>query len=108
MSNEPVVSLLKIRQEVTDESNMLFFDGVLDLSQAHYFRSVVEPFVAQPDKQLIFNLKDMRYIDSTGLGLIISILKQRQSLGQRLEVVEVPPKIMRLLNLTGISKFVFK
>lgn len=107
MLNEPAVSLLNIVHEATDELNMLLFDGALDLSQARYFRTIVDPVSGQADKRLVFDLQNLRYIDSTGLGLIISILKQRQRLGQRLEVINVNPKINRLFTITGISKFVF-
>lgn len=95
----------EIQKEETSAGYTLYLNGQLDLSMAPKFRSEVEPLAAEADKTLVLNLKDLQYIDSTGLGLIISILKTRQEAGASLLIKEVPPKVQRLFDMTGISKF---
>lgn len=96
----------RIRQEETESAIKIYLEGELDLSTASQFRSFTDPFVARTDKQIILNLGDLRYIDSTGIGLIISILKAKDEQGATLMVEEISPKIKRLFDLTGITKFI--
>jgi anti-sigma B factor antagonist len=94
-----------IRQEDTTTEYRIYLNGELDLSVAPQLRSALEPLVNKIDKTLVLNLKDLRYIDSTGIGIIISILKIRDELKAPFVVREIPKSIQRLFDLTGISDF---
>ncbi len=83
----------------------VFLSGELDLSVAPDFRLVLEPLVGDKGLDLVINLKDLRYIDSTGIGILLSILKARHGLDVKFTVVEVPSQIQKLFDMTGISKF---
>lgn len=94
-----------VNEQENETGVVLYLIGQLDLSMAPYFRSIVDPLVNRADQSLTLNLRDLRYIDSTGLGIFISILKTREEAGAPFYIEEVSPKIKRLLDLTGISKF---
>jgi anti-sigma B factor antagonist len=83
----------------------VFLSGELDLSVAPDFRLVMEPLVGNSEVDLIVNMKDMTYIDSTGIGILLSILKARHGMEARFAVEEVPPQIQKLFDMTGIAKF---
>ncbi|WP_054956883.1 STAS domain-containing protein [Paenibacillus dakarensis] len=83
----------------------VFLSGELDLSVAPDFRLVMEPLVSNPEIDLIVNMKDMTYIDSTGIGILLSLLKARHGMDARFAVEEVPPQIQKLFDMTGIAKF---
>jgi anti-anti-sigma factor len=91
--------------EVTDVSNTLFLKGELDLSQAAEMRSTIDPLAAETGKSLVLNLRDLSYIDSTGIGMIVSILKTRDVLKAPFHVEAIPPKIQRLFDITGLTPF---
>ncbi|WNQ14316.1 STAS domain-containing protein [Paenibacillus aurantius] len=78
--------------------------GELDLAMAVYFRSVLEPLIDSP-KSIVLNLKELAYIDSTGMGILIFILKARNERKLPFTIQEVPAKIQKLFDLTGITKF---
>jgi len=94
-----------IEQEETEDAYILYVNGELDLSVVPQFRSVLEPVVNQSDMGLILNLKHLTYIDSTGIGIIVSVLKIRDGLKAPFIVQEIPPSIKRLFDLTGISGY---
>jgi anti-sigma B factor antagonist len=94
-----------VDQQETDEEYVFHLTGELELSVAPQFRSALESIVGQTEKPLIFNLKGLTYIDSTGIGIIISVLKLRDELNAPFIVREIPDSIKRLFDLTGISKF---
>lgn len=83
----------------------VFLSGELDLSVAPDFRLVMEPLVSNSEMDLIVNMKDMTYIDSTGIGILLSILKARHGMQARFAVEEVPQQIQKLFDMTGIAKF---
>ncbi|MFD0716027.1 STAS domain-containing protein [Paenibacillus sp. GCM10027626] len=94
-----------VRQEETNEAYILYVSGELDLAAVHQFRAVLGPIVKQDEKALILNFKELTYIDSTGIGIIVSILKIRDDLHAPFIVQDIPPSIKRLFNLTGISGY---
>lgn len=79
--------------------------GELDLSVAPEFRQLMEPIAIDEAIQLVINLKELTYIDSTGIGILLSILKTRHGLNAGLLVEEVPDQIQKLFDMTGIAKF---
>lgn len=88
----------------TPDSHTLYVSGELDLAVAAEFRSVIEPLLAS-DKEVILNMAELTYIDSTGMGIIIFFLKARHEVGKALSVQNVPQKIKKLFDLTGITRF---
>lgn len=92
------------RTEIQDGVCTVYLTGELDLSVAPEFRLVMEPLVVNQDQDLIVNMKDLNYIDSTGIGILLSVLKARHGKGC-FEVRDVPTQIQKLFDMTGIAKF---
>lgn len=95
----------QLQKDVTESTNTLYLMGELDLSQAAEMRKVINPMVAEPDRSLVLNLRDLSYIDSTGIGVILSILKARDAIKAPLRIESIPPKIQRLFDITGLTPF---
>lgn len=96
---------LNTQVELKDGTCTVFLSGELDLSVSSEFRLIMEPLVADPNIDLMINLKDLKYIDSTGIGILLSILKVRHSMSSKFLVQEVPAQIQKLFDMTGIAKF---
>ncbi|MFF2090224.1 STAS domain-containing protein [Paenibacillus sp. NPDC058174] len=99
------VEPFQIEQQETTNAYLLSLRGELDLSVVPQLRAVLEPVVHQTDRALILNLQDLTYIDSTGIGIIVSVLKIRDGLNAPFAVQHIPPSIKRLFDLTGISAY---
>jgi len=54
--------------EMDERACTVFLSGEMDLSVAPEFRLVMEPLVGEAEQDLIINMKDLKYIDSTGIG----------------------------------------
>ncbi|MFB5268444.1 STAS domain-containing protein [Paenibacillus enshidis] len=93
------------KTELRDRACTVYLSGELDLSVAPDFRLVMEPLVEEAGQDLIINMKDLKYIDSTGIGILLSILKARNGMEARFMVEEVPVRIQKLFDMTGIAKF---
>lgn len=91
--------------EETAHTRTIAVRGELELSAAGYFRSAIEPVLGQYDKTLVFDLRELTYIDSTGIGIFIFALKARSDHPGSLRIENVPDRIQRLFDLTGMSRF---
>lgn len=95
----------RIEKESNSESNIINLIGELDLSKAQEFKAAVDPLLQDKDRCLVLNLKELSYMDSTGLGVILSIIKTRHSIQAPLAVEDIPPKIQKLFDITGMTPF---
>lgn len=92
------------RHEI-EESIQLHIGGELDLAAAAPFRDELEAVVHRTDKALILDLARLSYIDSTGIGILVSVVKIRDERNAPLYVRHIPAGIQKLFELTGISRF---
>lgn len=98
-----------IDQHETETSIVLHFHGELDLEvAATLFRDKLETVVYQTEKELILDLTDLSYIDSTGIGILVSVLKIRDERKAPFTVRNIPAGVLKLLEITGIAKFLME
>lgn len=95
----------QVIKKESPECITLHLQGELDLSTAPKLREAIDKEIGREDKELQLNLRGLEYMDSTGLGVMIAMLKARDQLSASVSVIEVPRKIQRLFDITGVSKF---
>ncbi|QJD84357.1 STAS domain-containing protein [Cohnella herbarum] len=94
-----------LRTENREGQTILFLGGEFDLEVATQVRAAMEPLIELTDRRLTLNLRDLKYIDSTGIGILISIVKARHTRNASFDVEHVPVHIRKLFDMTGISPF---
>ena len=55
-------------------------------------------------KQVVVNLSQVEYLDSTGLGVLIGGLKRMREAGGNLSLVGPGMRIQRIFEITGLNK----
>ena len=53
---------------------------------------------------VIVNAEDLEYIDSTGLGMLIGVIKQLKTNGKELIIVNPQDSVSKLFRITGLDK----
>ena len=53
---------------------------------------------------LLINFKNLEFMDSSGIGLIMGRYKLMNSLGGKLKVVNVPNYMLRVIKLAGLEQ----
>jgi len=99
---------LFLRTENKEGKCTVYVGGELDLESAAQMRAAMTPLVELSDRELIINLRDLRYVDSTGIGIIVSVLKARHANNAPFAVEAIPPNIRKLFDMTGITNFLLK
>lgn len=82
-------------------------EGELDMHSADQFRKVVDTALdASGANNLLLDLRQVSFIDSSGLGVILGRYKRLSSLNGRIVAVHVQPQVANILELSGMLKIV--
>lgn len=81
--------------------------GEIDHHNAKEIRTRLDRYIisARPS-QLVLDLKDITFMDSSGIGLIMGRSKLMKTCGGKLSVHSPQPYIKRVLKLSGIERIV--
>jgi anti-sigma B factor antagonist len=75
----------------------------LDADLARDFKNKVNQWVSQGEKFILLNLSEVKFIDSSGLGAILSILKNLGNRGN-LALCRIGENVMSLFRLTRMNR----
>jgi len=95
---------LTIQLDPGDEYWMLTMVGDLDYSECASFRMTIDRILKHSPASTIADLSSLDYLDSSGLGLLLSLSKEYRAHGGRLVLVtnETVDNILDLTRLSGI------
>jgi anti-sigma B factor antagonist len=76
---------------------------VLDASTARSFKEAIKPLLTQ-DARLVLDLSRVEYIDSTGLGALVSCLRQAHTLGGEIKLTGLTNPARALFELVRMHR----
>ena len=83
--------------------------GRLVSSNAKEIKDLVKPLVDGGGRHIIIDCGDLEYLDSSGLGALVSLKVSAVHKGLvKLELVNVTPRISELLRLTSLTELFSK
>ena len=95
---------LGLRARRDEDSLELVLAGDLDMTAAFKVEPAFDHLVAEGDvRELVLDVGDVEFIDSAGLGALLSIRDRTQQLGIEMRLVNVPRPVRRILDLSGTS-----
>ncbi len=77
----------------------------LDQSTMKTFEAIMLTLIKGGIRKVILNLKDLKYIDSSGIGKIINITKIIRKAGGDLTITQCNEKIYNILKLVKLDTF---
>ena len=96
-------SHFRVEVRNADDSTVISVSGELDLASSPALEEELER-VAQSDAQLVVvDLRNLEFMDSTGLSVLVRAHQRASENGQRFGVVKGPQQVQRLLTLTGVA-----
>jgi anti-sigma B factor antagonist len=96
------------RVDKGDETT-LSIEGVLDAVTAPEIRPTIEELVSEQRKAILIDLTSLRLIDSSGVGVIVSLFKRCKTFGGVVRVSglkDQPLAIFKLLRLDRVFPLV--
>ena len=79
--------------------------GEMDLYNAPTLRYKVEGLITENKKQIIINLMQVSYIDSSGIGALIAALTKLKKSGGILKISNASSSIAKIFALTELTSF---
>lgn len=94
---------VNIEKQQNDKEIFVSVAGEIDAYTAPKLREELLPLTEGTNKTITINLKEVSYMDSTGLGVFVGLFKQLNSNGGELKLVELSDRLERLFKITGLS-----
>ena len=95
---------LRGTREVKNNYQLFRLTGLLDAFSEATFRKVLSKFIDEGPKHLILDLSQIDFVDSSGLGALVQLVKKAQTLEGTLQIVS-NPRVTQTVKLVRLEKF---
>lgn len=96
---------MEINKAISNQNVIITLKGRLDTMTAPQLDDEVKGIDFDEVETVTLNLKDLEYISSSGLRVILALYKSLKSKGGNLKIVNVSNTIMELFSMTGMSDY---
>ena len=96
---------LNIKYEINDDGSIEIKPmGEVDIYTSPELKNKIFELIGEKKADIIINGENLEYIDSTGLGVLMSIYKKMQEKNLNLQIINLKPNIYKLFDITGLNK----
>lgn len=88
---------------ITIENSVVAVEGEVDVSNADQLRSAIDKQLDAAPSELVVDLSQVPYIDSTGIGVLVGAAHRAAEKNVRFEVARPQRNVERVLGLLGVS-----
>ena len=96
----PAPADLTVTPSVEDGVHVLALSGELDMSNTDTLKAAIAASGAQGSGRLVFDVGDLRFIDSAGIAVLLEAAERIGSVSLR----SPPPVVRRVIELTGLTE----
>jgi anti-anti-sigma factor len=95
---------LRGTREVREDHQIFRLTGLLDAFSEPAFRKVIGNCIDEGPNNIVLVLSQIDFIDSSGLGALVQLVKKAQTAGGSLQVV-TNPRVTQTVKLVRLEKF---
>lgn len=94
-----------LNYDIKEEENLIeiTLDGDLDAYSSDEFKEAVLKKIPS-SKDILINAKKLNFIDSTGLGSLISIYNNIKEQEKTISIEEIKPNVKQIFEITELDK----
>ncbi len=98
---------LDVQSSVEASRGTVTVKGEVDVSNAAQVRDALDALLSDSAITLItVDLKDVPYIDSTGIGVLVGGAGRAKEAGKTLSATNVSPNVARILGMLGVEDII--
>lgn len=97
--------LMEITKRETGEIVILDISGEIDLYNAPEIKDTINQLIEEQKYNVIINLEKVSYIDSSGIGALISSLSSLKKYQGGLKIINVYASVRKVFELTKLTSF---
>lgn len=95
---------LDIKTEQSGDVCSVVLDGEVDVYTAPKLKDALVTAIEGGCSNVIINLEQVGFIDSSGLGVLVSALRRARERGGAVRVVCTRDNILKIFRITGLDK----
>ncbi|MCK6457500.1 MAG: STAS domain-containing protein [Phycisphaerae bacterium] len=103
MSTKPMGVVKEIRRGA--DSTVVVLSGDVDLHQSPTLHAALVEVAADRPKKLILNLGQVQYMDSSGVGTLVELLRRVNAYKGKLALVGLTDRVRSVFEITKLDKF---
>ena len=89
--------------ETVDGYMVIHVAGEVDLASAPALDEQIAALMAHGPQQLVIDLSEVTFMDSTGLGVLVKALKRSRETGTRLDLIVTSERVLKVFAITGLD-----
>ncbi|SHI37503.1 anti-sigma B factor antagonist [Dethiosulfatibacter aminovorans DSM 17477] len=93
---------LTIEKRMEENKIVVLPAGDIDIVTSPDFKEVVLDMF-KDSNEILIDGENLEYMDSTGLGVLISLLKKTRSNNSKISLTNLKPNIYKLFDITGLT-----
>ena len=94
---------LGITTQAAGARTVVAVTGELDVHTATDLQSALRDLIDSGSADVIVDLRELEFLDSTGLGVLVRALKWAREAGGGLQVIADDDKIVKVFTITGLG-----
>src|SRR6056297_1499921 len=94
---------LKFETQDSDGKNIVRISGDIDAYHSPKLKEKMEELIKSDSKILILEFSEVPYIDSAGLGTLVSVLRETRNYQKELKIVGLRKNIKRIFEMTRLD-----
>ncbi|HEU5160491.1 MAG TPA: STAS domain-containing protein [Streptosporangiaceae bacterium] len=98
------MQLLEISTRQAGRHAVVALRGELDLAGAARLRDRLRTVCEDNKGRVVLDLTELRFVDSTGLSILVEYHEKARSAGGRLILLAPGASVVRILNITGLRE----
>jgi len=97
-------SELKVLKESVNNGIKIVLSGEIDIYTSQSFKNELNEVIKICEGNLFIDCKELTYIDSTGLGILVGALKDMRKGNNDIYICNLKDNIKKLFLITGLDK----
>tara|TARA_B100001057_G_scaffold204330_1_gene205046 strand:+ start:624 stop:923 length:300 start_codon:yes stop_codon:yes gene_type:complete len=91
--------------QVTEENNIstVFLNGEIDMDVTDKAKDVILPLI-EAGKEVHINLKDVEYMDSSGISVLIESHQKAMELGTKVTLKEISKSVLKVIMMAKLEQ----
>ena len=91
--------------KVTEEGNIatVYLDGEIDMDVTEKAKEVIMPLI-EAEKEVHLNLKDVQYMDSSGISVLIESHQKAMELGTKVTLKEISKSVLKVIMMAKLEQ----
>ena len=97
-----------MQTDIHKENNMVIFNliGKYDISEVHNFETMYKKYLEQQPRLIALKLRDLKYIDSSGIGSLVRCMNLALKNDVELICCELNENVESIFKLAKLDQFI--